>query len=181
MEDDFMKKLLALVLVLCLASLANATTVTISGPSTIDPDINPVASYTVSYATAGDLGSFDIDVVADLDTHGTLDNVVITATARDTGYDWIGTPVGENQNGWEVSALILTTGTGLGSPLFTFDVTATGNVGDIIALSMSKNMFFDPALVNELTPTLEGMNVEIVPEPITLALLGLGGLFIRRK
>jgi hypothetical protein len=122
-----------------------------------------------------------MDLTADSAAKGTLDNVVIVATGRDTSVDWIGPPVGSNSNGWEVSAVNLTNGTGLGGDLFTFDLTATGNVGDIITLAMEGWNFADDMSETLSDVILNGMDVEIVPEPITLALLGLGGLFIRRK
>ena len=176
-----MKKLLILVMVLAMASFANATLVSISGPSTLDEDAT--ATYTVSYSGTPTLGAADIDAVADLATKGTLSGGAVVATARDTNYDWVGTPMGSNSNGYELSALLIAAPTPLGSPLFTFVLTATGNVGDIITLSMSENGFYDATaeLVQIVGVTLSGLNVTITPEPMTIALLGLGGLLLRRR
>ena len=174
-----MKKLLILVMVLAMASFANATLVSISGPSTLDKDTT--ATYTVSYSGTPAVGSADIDAVADLATKGTLSGAALVATARDTGFDWIGAPMGSNSNGYELSVFQLTTGTALGSPLFTFVLTAVGNVGQVITLSMSENSFYEAVFVALPGVTLSGMDVTITPEPMTIALLGLGGLLLRRR
>jgi len=174
-----MKKLLILVMVLAMASFANATLVSISGPSTLDKDTT--ATYTVSYSGTPAVGSADIDAVADLATKGTLSGGAIVATNRDTTTDWIALPVGTNQNGYEFSAANATSGIALGTDLFTFVLTAVGNVGQVITLSMSENSFYDAVFVALPGVTLSGMDVTITPEPMTIALLGLGGLLLRRR
>jgi len=176
-----MKKLLILVMVLAMASLANATIVSITGPSTIA--LGGTAAYTVSQSGTPAIGSADIDAVADLATKGTLSAGAIVATGRDTTTDYIGAPFGTNSNGYEFSAANLTSGVALGTNLFTFTLTATGTLGQIIALSMVENSFYDATFVQIPTGSvgLQGMNVTITPEPMTIALLGLGGLFLRRR
>jgi hypothetical protein len=178
MEDDFMKKLLALVLVLCLASLANATvTISISGDSTIST--GETKSYTVSWSGTPDIVSVDMDCVSDDADKGTCDNFVIVADYRDTAIDYIGDPLGGG-SGAEVSCTNDTTSDPLGGALFTFDLTATGSLHDVINLTLT-DWYTQDVDWTQVIPDMSGMGVEIIPEPITLALLGLGALFIRRR
>ncbi len=56
---------------------------------------------------------------------------------------------------------------------FTFDVSMPGgaNIGDTFVVD----------LLNPNFESLSSTTVEVVPEPVTIALLGLGGLFLRRR
>ena len=54
---------------------------------------------------------------------------------------------------------------------FTYSVTVTGSEGDLTQIDL-------------LSGTLDieqSIGIEIIPEPMTMALLGLGGLFLRRR
>lgn len=174
-----MKRLLSLILVLALAGIANAAVVmSVSGPTQLDQGV--VGSYTVGLA-GGSLGSYDMDIGSDTHSLGTMGNVAITATGRDTGYDYKATP-GIAGGDWEVVAAA-----GVGgaitnaTALLTFDLTANSlhNTG-WLNLTLVDNYTTDSG-GSMITPTMTGLSVQIIPEPATLALLGLGGLLLRRR
>ncbi|MGA2071701.1 MAG: PEP-CTERM sorting domain-containing protein, partial [Sedimentisphaerales bacterium] len=94
-------------------------------------------------------------------------------------YDWTATnPISGN---YEVTIVNDIRATDLGSPLFSFQLTAPNAVG-VAHISLIENAFFNDnweAISPDSMPT---MTVTIsVPEPMTLGLLGLGGLFLRRR
>lgn len=75
-----------------------------------------------------------------------------------------------------------------GTVLFSIDITAGAsgtviNIDDYVGLSSGVGMGGSaPATrLNAVATTLDGLSLNVVPEPMTMALLGLGGLFIRRR
>jgi len=171
-----MKKMLVLMMVLGLVSVANASVViSVSGPATI------VAGTTASYAitlTGDDIGSFDLDFGAS-NGLATTGNVAIVAAGRDAGIDYIGTDyitydfevVGASGIGGAITV----------GNLVTFDMTAGSTLGFFDL--MVANIWVDTPAGADANPTFNALSgIEIVvPEPITVALLGLGCLFIRRR
>jgi hypothetical protein len=175
-----MKKLLIFMLVLGMASWANAAlSVYISGPNTLSE--NEVGDYTVTYSGAT-IASADVDIVSDegLQPYGIGGGVILT-TNRDSAYDIVG--INSSSGNYEISmANGLTPPTDLGSPLFSFQYTApsVAPLDGKVILSLIENSFFDldwNLIEGTVMPTLE----VTIPEPATIALLGLGGLLLRRR
>jgi hypothetical protein len=77
-----------------------------------------------------------------------------------------------------------------GNPLFTFLVHIDGEYSDIIIIDdlNGPNPFFPPTPPPSINTKLNAavvdcppIEIHVTPEPMTLALLGLGGLFLRRR
>jgi hypothetical protein len=176
-----MKKLLIFMLVLGMASWANAT-LSISGPNTLM--VGDSATYYVSYNTA-DLISVDVDILTSNAAKGSLSMVEgtgylseITATNKTPDYDYVG-PSYSGGSGYEVAFLNMNSSAALGPDLFyfTMNAVAAGKVN----LSMAEVTFYDTTWTQVLGTTLNGMEVTILPEPATIMLLGLGSLLLRRR
>jgi hypothetical protein len=165
-----MRKLLILFLVLGLASTANALLIKVDDLEGESFEVDTQATITVvSEDTSGWLGYLIIEEGG----AGSLENVVILDAAGNnasagpyTEADW-GT-------GFELSA------SAAGDPPVPpvaagtqFSLDYVGAVGDTATISL----FVDP----EYTTPVASVNVTVVPEPMTIILLGLGGLFLRRR
>jgi hypothetical protein len=172
-----MKKLLVLALVLSVATMANAAlTLTISGPTELLAGAS--ATYTVGYSGAAILSS-DNDIVADF---GTVGGGVILTANRDSALDVIQiSPVTSN---YQIAITNDILGTDMGAPLFSFVFTAPATVpaGNYAHLALLDNGATCDLQWNVITDAvMPNAAVHITPEPITMALLGLGGLFLRRR
>ena len=157
-----------------MASAANAQILelSISGPSSLAT--GATGTYTVSYSDATICFS-DVDIICDL---GTIGGGVILTTNRDTEYDW--TAANPETGNYEVIIANDMLVTDLGSPLFSFQLTAPGTTG-VATISLIENYFFDLNW-NMVTDTfMPSKEVTITPEPVTIGLLGLGALFLRHR
>jgi hypothetical protein len=188
-----MKKLLVVMLVLAMASVANAALslwMTVDG--SVVTELTIATGDTVVIALVGDGTAAQGVSIMGIVTEGTtgsgtlsLDSAVITyvgkpssvMTAFDNGdsFDW--TPDGDGVE------FVLTNlpppGPGVDGPApldgilvdsMVFTCTGTGDV--ILALGDS-----DFGLLMDSAITIH----QVTPEPMTMALLGLGGLFLRRR
>jgi hypothetical protein len=179
-----MKKLLVLAMVLSMATIASAgLTVSITGPSQVD--YGATAVFTLSYA--GDipiLGS-DVDLVPSVGTVGGGVIVIpVASPARTAALDILGANVITGD--YQIGVMNDNSSTDLGSPIATFVYTAplSGVGGAGASITLVENSFLDLTWSVVSGAVLENANFTLgtlVPEPITMTLLGLGGLFLRRR
>jgi len=185
-----MKKLLVLALVLSIATIANAQlTITLTGPSSLAK--GAVGTYTVGYSMAGAFtggaAGDDLALVgSDTDITGTLGTIgggAFLTTNIDTAVvSFIQTSSTITSN-YRVALMNDVVDTDMGSPLFKFTYTA-GMVGGTGVIKILENAFIDTAfdqITGEDLAAMPQMNVTITPEPMTLGLLAIGGLFLRRR
>ena len=170
-----MKKLLVLILVLGLATMVSAVPTTdLSLVSGMD---YTVVGSTVTILSTGPVAGFAIGLMTP--DAGTLTAV---AVAEGFGIKSLGDPdlggTGLMGIAGAVSGTppVYVTGT-----LYTF--TASGGDGTVITLDAEMILGLGDSFVkwsNDAVTDLNGSTITI-PEPMTIALLGLGGLFLRRK
>jgi hypothetical protein len=171
-----MKKLLILMLVLGIASAVQATTMTVT-LSTSDAHLDVPAGTVIT-----------INMTADqtVKSWETL-NITASGTNTATGGSWqVGNPA-VSDDGTESAGQI--TGAYMGAEAG-YEYTAgtvlyqfTGTINEDGTFGMANVSCIDPAI--PFPPVfydiaLQGLDVT-VPEPMTILLLGLGGLFLRRR
>jgi hypothetical protein len=172
-----MKKMLTLVLVLAVASLANAAmTLTISGaPAIMAPGETATLRITASGFTQGDGISWGLlcDPANGIISGGTA-AALPNATMVQTDPEWQTYYPQAGINGLIDTFETSDTYTCAGGD-YIFDITFTAVAGPFAVIQLVTTNDF------ENFPVVDSASVQIVPEPITMSLLGLGGLFLRRK
>lgn len=161
-----MKKLLILMLVLGMSSLASAT-ITAVAPDSIEVGVTDIIS--VSSDSTADGGIY-LDIYYLSDSSYTLSNLTLTSLAPSlSSFSWY-TASYDND---EIEILfasapeeVVTTGV-----WFTLDITCDAMVDVLVEVYDSASPY----------PLLQTMTIEQVPEPMTIALLGLGSLFLLRR
>ena len=165
-----MKKLLTLMLVFGLASVASASlSMDISGTvEVVQGDTLTITTSSDDTAQEGYLGYIIIEAGGD----GALSNPVTLSNA--------GNIAGTNpysEEGWGVGYELSASSTVsdlVAGDHFTVDWATSGlNVGDTAVVSLWLDPDYDTP---QATATLT-----VIPEPMTIALLGLGGLLLRRR
>jgi len=181
-----MKKFVTLLLVLGLASVANAGTMVVSG---LPASVNTSAGPTVLSFDVVSNGQLDNDSMfvwtytgGTLDIASAINRVQATPGTPNDIFD--DSPIGD------LAVYVPTAGVSL--PIVWADIAIPKAVpavivGDIISdlgLTIAKGTMgtLDVKVLGELSGVVEGVaTIQLVPEPVTIALLGLGGLFLRRR
>jgi len=181
-----MKKLMVLVLVLVMTSLAGAGTISYL-PSSTTIQGSDVVSMTVSASGFDADGLPDIALVDTLVTSltGDVGSFAISNLAADAVWDFaLGTNVTIPDTDLQVNPPGGVSSAGP-TTLFTFDVSLSGTelLGDSITFGATSVETFLASNFQNFTNNIASVDgtITVVPEPMTLCLLGLGGLFLRRR
>ena len=162
-----MRKLLILFLVLGMASAANALLIKVDDLEGESFEVDVQATITV---VSEDTSSWLGYLIVEEGGAGSLENVVILDAAGDNASAGSYIEAGWG-TGFELSASTLTDPTIAIGTQFSLDYV--GEVGDTATISLFAN--------EEYVTPVASVNVTVVPEPMTIILLGLGGLFLRRR
>jgi len=178
-----MKKLLTLFLVLGLSSMASALTVNLSLDgsnamgTTMDVDEGDVG-VAISLSVICDTGGTGYYTYAQLvdDDKAAYINVAFTAKAGDMAGVTDMSVYTPGYITWNLTASGSPSGLPQAGKQFTFDLTPSTDleVGDTF------DFWITVPNDDNLTRT-HTVTVTIVPEPMTILLLGIGGLFLRRR
>ena len=166
-----MRKLLVLVLVLGMASAANAVLISVNGQTgdaiQIDEADIPATIGVIGEDTSNWLGYLIIDEGG----RGALsDPDVLAGAGNQASAEWY------EEAGWGAGYTLTVASTSVPTNVVAgpqFDVAYTADLGDTAQISL----YLDP----EYEIPAASVAVEVVPEPMTVLLLGLGGLFLRRR
>jgi hypothetical protein len=161
-----MKKLIILMLVLGLASVTNAALVlSFNGDTTVEvTTVAPSTYFTIDvYSTDGTDGEFWVYIEGDVSYTG--GGTIYSPPAP-------GTMVASEYFPTLISCLMDPPAVGAPGTWWEIEVHCDGPLDGLITLCDDTGY---------KTGTLDTLLIHQIPEPMTIALLGLGGLFLRRR
>jgi hypothetical protein len=165
-----MRKILVLFLVLGLASTANALLITVDD---LEGESFEVELQTTITVVSEDTSSWLGYIIVEAGGAGSLENAVVLDAAGDIGVASPYTAEPEWGLGYELTASMSPSGVPAVAAGSQFSLDYVGEVGDTATISL----YVDP----EYTTPVASVNVTVVPEPMTVILLSLGALFLRKR
>ena len=165
-----MRKILVLILVFGLASAANAMLIKVDGQEGNSFEVDVQTTITV---VNEDSSSWLGYIIVEEGGAGALENAAKLDAAGDMGYASAYEDEPDWGIGFELSASMSPGGIPAVAAGSQFSFDYVGSVGDTARISL----FVDP----EFGVPAALVDVTVVPEPMTILLLGLGGLFLRRR
>ena len=167
-----MKRLVALLLVFGLASTANAVMLQVNGTSAAYVAIEEGATSLIT-VVGEDASSWLGYIIVEEGGTGLLSNAEILPAAGD-----LAATEPYTEAGWGAGYMLNTAaGPGSSTPISTGAQFNLDYSGGIMGETAKISLYLDP----DYTTPVASMNVSIIPEPMTIALLSLGALFLRKR
>jgi hypothetical protein len=171
-KEKMMKRLVVLMLVLTLASATQAVILEVDGVPVTDVQIAEGVTSNITIVS-DDASSWLGYIIVNEGGTGALSDVAILPDAGD-----LATATPYTEAGWGAGYELVTASSPAGNPPLgagsQFNLNYSGGIqGQTATISL----YLDP----DFTTPVASVNVSIVPEPVTIALLGLGALFLRKR
>ena len=159
-----MKRLLSVILILGISTTANAVLITTEGER--GQALEFIRGYTIS-VIGEDTSNWLGYIIIEEGGSGELSNPVVLDAAADQA-----SAVAYTEAGWGAGFELIQDGypRAAPGPQFSFDYSYSGD----LAADTTISLYIDPYYEVPVAQL-------IIPEPITVVLLGLGGLFLRRR
>jgi hypothetical protein len=194
LKEENMKKLVAIALVLVMASVASAGIGFVSSKT----DVLAGETVTITLVATAVCNGFSVDALGGVGTApagvATLGTYNVGLTALQPGYLENGAGILIDFIAAAPSAGAIAAGANLYT--FTYTVSSAATLGQTVViapLALGAEFFSTldgvsytvsnapTADLGGVTTPIDGLTLNVIPEPMTLGLLGLGGLFLRRR